>query len=217
MLIDDYVAELERALVGPARVKRDLVVEARDGLCDAAEALEAGGLARAEAERLAVEEFGPVGEIAPGFQEELVACAGRRQAWLLFLGVPATALCWTLVWQVFPYPVAEWTERPEWFVPVARALDILQLAAGMVAGVTILLLRRRPPQRLTRRLGIFTWTLLACTGVLSLCLMFGSRGPAGFGGYPPGMLISAASLAFTAAQVVGAARCLRVTRATALS
>ncbi|WP_246005242.1 hypothetical protein [[Actinomadura] parvosata] len=43
---------------------------------DTADALEADGLERAEAERLAVAEFGAVHEVAPGYQAELTAVAG---------------------------------------------------------------------------------------------------------------------------------------------
>lgn len=213
MLIDDYVTDLRRSLNGPYAAKRDLVVEARDSLLDAAESFEAGGLDRRSAERRAVEEFGPVGAIAPGFQEELVACAGRRLAWLLFLSVPAIALMWALVWRVFPYDVHEWARRPDWFVPAARALDIAQLASGVVAGVLIVALRRGADgRRVTRALAFYTWALLGLTFGLSSLLVYGSHGPMGFSDYLPGTLISMVSYVVVGVQAWHALQCQRLTR-----
>src|SRR5688500_19298305 len=100
MLIDDYVAELNRAITGPPGPKRDLVVEARDSLTDTADALEAEGLDRTEAERVAVAEFGPVAEIAPDYQAELTSASGRRLGFLLFVSVPITALMWSVLWRI---------------------------------------------------------------------------------------------------------------------
>ncbi|MGN9843593.1 permease prefix domain 1-containing protein [Nonomuraea sp. H19] len=74
VVIDDYVKHLSRTLKGPPRPKRDFLTEARDSLLDAADALEKGGLRRVEAERVAVREFGTVGELASGYQRELSLC-----------------------------------------------------------------------------------------------------------------------------------------------
>ncbi|MER5320950.1 permease prefix domain 1-containing protein [Streptosporangium roseum] len=74
-VIDDFVDRLCRMLKGPSHAKRDLLAEARDGLVDAAEALERRGFGRVEAERRAVREFGLLGEIAHGYQRELSAQA----------------------------------------------------------------------------------------------------------------------------------------------
>ncbi|WP_181957865.1 permease prefix domain 1-containing protein [Nonomuraea longispora] len=79
-----------------------MVVEARDSLTDTADALEAEGLERAEAERVAVAEFGEVAEIASGYQAELTASAGRRLGVLMFAGLPITVLMWSLLWRAYP-------------------------------------------------------------------------------------------------------------------
>ncbi|MEU6999006.1 permease prefix domain 1-containing protein [Nonomuraea sp. NPDC046570] len=212
MLIDDYVADLGDSLRGPRGPKHDLVVEARDSLVDAAESFEAEGLDRAEAERLAVLEFGSVAEIAPAYQEELAAVAGRRLGILLFISVPTTALLWSLIWQVFPVDVNDWAHKPDWFVPAARALDILQFATGVFGAVGLLLLRRRVrgPRLVTRSLGVLVWASLPLGLGLCLALQFGSRGPAGFDGYPPGVLLSVASLVVWLLQLYCATRCIRV-------
>src|SRR5690606_18066105 len=128
--IDDFVAALGRRLGGPRRLKRDLLAEARDGLIDAAEALEAAGLGRAEAERRAVAEFGEVAEVAPGYQAELTARQGRHTAALVFLSVPATTLMWSELWRGYPWDPASLTATPAWFLPLARLIDWLQILTG---------------------------------------------------------------------------------------
>lgn len=77
-MIDEYLHRLDRALTGPARLRADLLAEARDGLSDAAQAYRGTGLTAAEAERRAVAEFGSVPEIAAAYQVELAARATRR-------------------------------------------------------------------------------------------------------------------------------------------
>ncbi|WP_084958554.1 permease prefix domain 1-containing protein [Thermoactinospora rubra] len=213
MLIDDYVADLSRTLRGPHGPKRDMVVEARHSLLDAAEAYQAGGLDRTEAERRAVAEFGAVGEIAPGFQEELVICAGRRLAWLMFLSTPLICLLWSLIWRAFPYDVNDWANRPEWFVPVARALDILQILSGALGAAALVALRRRSRALpVTRGLAWYCWAFLVCSGLLSLALTAGADGPQGFSDYLPGTLLALTSWLFTLAQIYVAAQCQRLTR-----
>ncbi|MFJ2032083.1 permease prefix domain 1-containing protein [Streptosporangium sp. NPDC087985] len=216
-IIDDYVAELGRSLKGPRRPKLDLVTEARDSLFDTAEALEDGGLDRAEAELAAVEEFGPIGEIAPGYQEELSISAGRRLAALLFVSVPLTALMWSVIWQVFPTDPVDYATRPGWFVPVARSVDILQMLTGVLGAAALLALGRglrrvRRPRLVTRGLAVFVWAMLPVMLTLCGALMYGSHGPAGLSEYPPGVGLALVSYGLMLAQLYGAARCLSITR-----
>lgn len=87
--IDAYVVRLDRLLLGPRRVRADLVAEARDGLVDATEALEARGMERAAAERQAVAEFGSAEEIAAAFRTELgLAQARRTLTWFAAVLLP---------------------------------------------------------------------------------------------------------------------------------
>ncbi|GAA2855742.1 hypothetical protein GCM10010517_13960 [Streptosporangium fragile] len=216
-VIDDYVTGLGRALRGPRGHKLDMVTEARDSLLDAAEALEGGGLDRAEAERVAVEEFGPISVIAPGYQEALSVAAGRRLAAVLFVTVPLTTLMWSVIWQFFPVAVSEYEARPVWFVPVARGLDILQMLIGLLGGVALFALGRglrriRRPLRVTRALALFVWAMQPVVLALSVALMVGSRGPAGFSDYPPGVGMSLVSHALWMVQLYAATRCLRFSR-----
>ncbi|MBG0817663.1 hypothetical protein HS045_26355 [Planomonospora sp. ID82291] len=216
-VIDDYVAELGLALRGPRGLRLDLVAEARDSLLDAAEALEDGGLERTEAERAAVEEFGAVHEIAPGYQEELSVAAGRRLAALLFLAVPLTAVMWTAIWKLFPTAPAAYHAWPGWFVPVARAVDAAQMVIGVLGALALLALGRgrrriRRPRLVTRALALFVWAMMPVMLVLCAALMYGSNGPAGFSGYPPGLAASVVSYGCWGLQLYCATRCLSLTR-----
>jgi hypothetical protein len=216
-VIDDYVTGLSRTLRGPRGPKLDIVTEARDSLLDSAEALEGDGLDRASAERVAVEEFGPISEIAPGYQEGLSISAGRRLACLLFLSVPLSTLMWNLIWQTLPADPVAYAAWPDWFVPVARSLDILQLLVGALGGVTLVALGRglrriRRPRLVTRSLAVLVWVMLPITLLLGAALMYGSNNPAGLSTYP--LAIGAVLMTCTSwlLQLYGATRCLRLTR-----
>lgn len=95
--LDRYVAELDRALHGPRRLRRDLVREARDHLIDASEALMAKGAAPQDAEVAATRSFGTVEQVAPGYQALLAAGHGRRTALLLFAVTLPQPVAWSLV------------------------------------------------------------------------------------------------------------------------
>jgi hypothetical protein len=97
--IDRYLAGLAAELRGPRRLKADLLAEARDSLCDAADAYQQKGLGAAAAARRAVAEFGGVAEIAPAYQAELAVAQGRRTARLIAAGLvgvyAGTSLAWS--------------------------------------------------------------------------------------------------------------------------
>ena len=90
-LIETYVRDLARASGGRRSV---IVTEARDHLYDAAEAWEERGLDRAEAEQRAVEEFGSVEQLAPGFRSVTALATARRTAVVLLLVVGVQPLVW---------------------------------------------------------------------------------------------------------------------------
>lgn len=91
---EGYVAALDKSLVGPRRVRRGLVQEARDHLDDATSSLSDAGYDRAEAERIAVADFGELDEIVPAFQTTLAVASSRRTAWMLFLALGAQPFLW---------------------------------------------------------------------------------------------------------------------------
>jgi hypothetical protein len=216
MRIDDYVAELDHALAGPYGPKRDLVVEARDSLSDTADALEAEGLDRAEAERVAVAEFGEIAEVAPGFQSELTAVAGRRLGFLLFITVPITTLMWSVMWRVYPGNEDAWRHAPVWYAAVSRLLDILQLCVGLYGGLALFALSRgarwiRRPWLVTRSLGLLVWIMLPVSGAMGLALTLGATGGSHLDALPA-LLANVVTSTFWGLQIYGATRCLRVSR-----
>lgn len=216
--IDEYVASMRHALRGPGGARRDLLTEARDSLLDAAEAYEGEGLPRAEAERLAVADFGTVPEVAPGFQGELTVSQGRRTAALLFLSVPLIAFMWAVIWRIFPESPHVAEIKPVWFGPLARTVDLLQLGVGVIGGLALLALGRgarlvRRPALVTRGLGLFVWIQTPLIAVMGLTLAAAAQGPVGFSGYLPGVAVSLISYALAGWMLYSAAHCLRCTRA----
>ncbi|TYB53227.1 hypothetical protein FXF51_50030 [Nonomuraea sp. PA05] len=217
MLIDDYVAELDGALSGPHGPKRDLVVEARDSLTDTADAFEAGGLERAEAERLAVAEFGEIREVAPGYQAELTVVAGRRLGVLLFISVPITVAMWSVLWRIYPGTDEAWLAQPWWYSSASRLLDVIQLGTGLYGGLVLYALSRgsrwiRRPRLATRSLGVLVFASLPVTAGLGLLMTFGMDSPNTLDGLPA-LMANLVTSAMWAIQIYGATRCVRMTRA----
>ena len=93
-VIADYIADLEQALSGPARARRNLVAEAHVHLLDATDAYEHAGWTRRDAERQAVEDFGPVKQVAEGFQDVLAVSSSRRSALTLLVMLLPQAFLW---------------------------------------------------------------------------------------------------------------------------
>ncbi|MGW4642452.1 permease prefix domain 1-containing protein [Sphaerisporangium sp. NPDC004334] len=218
-VIDDYVSTLGRMLRGSTRVRRDLLTEARDGLTDSAEAYLAEGFDRVEAERMAVAEFGPVDEIAPGYQEEIAAHQGRRTAAVLFVTVPLMTLMWSGIWKIFPENPSTVTEvRAAWFSPLARFLDLFQLGMGVLGALALLafggpLRAVLRPGVLTRALGILLWIHVPAICLMGLALAAGAgRALSGFEAYPPGVAASLVSYLVSGSLLWSATRCVIVSR-----
>ena len=164
-MIDEYVRSLDRSLAGPARIKTDLLTEARHSLVDAVEDYRAGGLPAADAERQAIDEFGSVGRLATCYQAELAASAVRSLAlrvaavWLLFMFTTDQ------MWRGAP-----WTgpRPPAGYRLLSDSLDWLSIGYGLAAAASFVWLtwsaRRGQPGsiRLARAIG------LALTGALAL-------------------------------------------------
>ncbi|WP_066361613.1 permease prefix domain 1-containing protein [Herbidospora mongoliensis] len=206
---DAYLNELAKTLRGPRRARNDLLAEARDGLLDAAEAYEDQGLPPDEAQVRALADFGPVAVVAPGFQEELTAAQSRRTAALLFLSTPAVALMWGVLWQIFPTDFD--VVKPIWFGVVARAVDLMQVATGLVGAAVLLRLRRtRRSRGIARLLGLLVWGQAPLMAVLCGALMVTAGvALAAFPGYLPGLFATWISMGFWAWQLSSAARCLK--------
>jgi hypothetical protein len=165
-VIDAYVAALGGALRGPRPAKADLVTEVRDSLADAAAAHERGGLGREAAERRAVEEFGALGEIAPGYQTELGLTQGRRTALLVLFVLGAQPVVWGLAGpRVAKLTAQPWVSHPgPGYVLVEQGVEWL----GVVAMLSALLAALACGIG-TRYLGVGT-RLTRVTGVFALAV-----------------------------------------------
>ncbi|MEU9886049.1 permease prefix domain 1-containing protein [Sphaerisporangium sp. NPDC051011] len=216
-VIDDFVTTLARTLRGPLRVRRDMIAEARDSLTDTADAYLAEGMDRDEAERLAVAEFGMVTEIAPGYQDELAACQGRRTAAVLFVSVPLSTVIWSVIWRI--YPQNPWTPvKPVWFSPLAQFLDWFQFGMGVLGALALLTLARGPlrhrnPKIVTRALGVLLWIQVPLVIGMSAALTLGrGTGLRDADLFPAGLFACLFSYAVAGSLLFSATRCLLVSR-----
>jgi hypothetical protein len=89
-----YLAEVADRLIGPARVRRDILAELGAGLADTADAYRSAGLAPDQAVRSALAEFGRPEQVADGFRGELTAAQARRTALALLRTGPLVGLLW---------------------------------------------------------------------------------------------------------------------------
>jgi hypothetical protein len=92
--VETYVRDLDRALHGPRRAKRDLLREVHDHLVDATDALVEEGASPSDAQARAVGEFGPVDVVAPEYQTVLASGHVRRTSLLLLLVTLLQPLAW---------------------------------------------------------------------------------------------------------------------------
>ncbi|TDO54870.1 hypothetical protein EV643_101661 [Kribbella sp. VKM Ac-2527] len=168
--VESYLGGLNRALVGPRRRKADLLAEARDGLVDATEAFESDGLSVDEAKLRAVEDFGDLAEVVPGYRAELGIAQGRRTAVLLFLVLIAQPIVWLQgVWA--------WTQQPEaantfvaFLNQAVEVVGTLSIAGAVLAVVATGIGLRYPlvRDRATRATAIFALVSCAAVGVIAL-------------------------------------------------
>jgi len=177
--IDSYVSELDRRLHGPRRRKADMIVEVRDGLHDAAEAVQADSpeVDPAEAERRAVAEFGPLRMVAPEFQAELAVAQAWRTAWVFAVALPLVMTLSTLMWRSTSTGVAPTRAYHD----LAHANDLFLVAASVGFAVALLLMhalarRAASPVPLVRVVGVgAVVTVLAMMGA-GIVLAMGAPG-----------------------------------------
>ncbi|SEQ14331.1 hypothetical protein SAMN05216188_102200 [Lentzea xinjiangensis] len=168
-VIDGYVTDLGSRLRGSKRQVRDLLTETRDSLTDATEAHLGRGLTEQEAQRRAVEEFGPVREIANEYQAELAVAYGTRTLIWLAVVLPLMHMAWEYGRMLLIGPWQDFgTRPPSWYLVVAQAND---LTSGIASGVALLalvlgrMLARRYDARLLARTAA-TISFLAVGAVL---------------------------------------------------
>lgn len=155
-VIERYVTDLGSRLQGSRKQVRDLLTETRDSLTDATEAHLDSGLTEQEAARRAVEEFGPVREIANEYQAELAVAYGTRTLIWLAIVLPLMHMAWEYSRMLFVGPWQDFgTPPPSWYLVVAQANDLTSGAASGVALVALVLgriLARKYDTRLLAKL-----------------------------------------------------------------
>lgn len=168
--IDHYLGLLSRQLSGPARLKADLLTEARHGLCDAAADYHDAGLPSVQAQHRAVAEFGAAPEIAAAYQVELAALTTRRlsvRIVVVWLVLVATA---DQMWQGAPWAGPR---PPTGYQLLSASLTWVWVVAGGTAGAAYLYLtwaaRRGWPGvwRVSRTLGFALTAWLVLGALLS--------------------------------------------------
>lgn len=150
-VIAGYAAELGRLLRGPRRLRADLMAEARDGLVDAAEAYEHDGADRDTAAHRAIADFGPLREVASGYQAVLATAQARRTAALVFVITAAQTLSATYEWRSLSQD-QDWAFQPGLaYTVLARSVDwvgvgnkVAALLVLLATGIGVRYLGNRP-------------------------------------------------------------------------
>ncbi|MER7443230.1 permease prefix domain 1-containing protein [Micromonospora avicenniae] len=139
VLVEDHLRDLAGLLRGPARVKADLLTEARHGLLDAVEAYRAEGLPPAEAERRAVTEFGSPAQLLPAWQAELAVAALRGLSLRVLAVASVIVVAGDLTWRG-----SSWSDGPRppaGYRLLSASVHWLWLAALVIAAAALLLVR----------------------------------------------------------------------------
>ena len=178
-LIEAYVRELDGALRGPRGLKADMVAEARDGLLDASEAYERGGLDADGAQRRAIADFGAVAVIAPDYQTQLGLSQGRRTALLTCVSLAAQPLLWRVLLPLLGHPEGSGSTAYTVVNHLIEGVGALSIASGLLLVLALGPGTRylRAPGRLIRGVGLFALVVCAVFVVLgTLMSAFGSGG-----------------------------------------
>jgi hypothetical protein len=142
-VIEDYVADLDGRLRGQKRAKLDLLTEARDSLEDAAECYRGAGFCAEDAERRAVDDFGPVPAIARDYQAELAVAYGARTLRSILFVLPVASLLWEVTrliwygsWENFPG-----VAPPQWYYIFTQLNDTMAWAVAISCALALLISR----------------------------------------------------------------------------
>jgi hypothetical protein len=137
-VIDRYVTDLGTRLQGSKKQVRELLTETRDSLEDATEAHLGTGLTEQEAQKRAVDEFGPVKEIANEYQAELAVAYGTRTLIWLAIVLPLMHMAWEYGRMLLIGPWQDFGAMPpSWYLFIAKAND---LTSGVASGVALVAL-----------------------------------------------------------------------------
>ncbi|ANZ36274.1 hypothetical protein BBK82_09565 [Lentzea guizhouensis] len=134
-MIERYVTDLGSRLQGSRKQVRDLLTETKDSLTDATDAYLDRGLDEHEAQRRAVQEFGPVREIANEYQAELAVAYGTRTLIWVAIVLPLMHMAWEYGRMLLIGPWQDFGAMPpQWYLFIAKAND---LASGIASGIAL--------------------------------------------------------------------------------
>ncbi|MFC0004667.1 permease prefix domain 1-containing protein [Micromonospora siamensis] len=139
--VEAHLRELAVRLHGPARLRTELLTEARDALHDAAEAYRADGLSGPDAERRAVAEFGSADRLVPAYQAELAAGALRRFAVRGLAVASVLIVGGDLTWQGSSWD-RDGSHPPAGFLLLSTTLNVAWVVAALLAAASLLVLTR---------------------------------------------------------------------------
>ncbi|WP_426623112.1 permease prefix domain 1-containing protein [Leifsonia sp. McL0607] len=146
--IEDYMAELNSYLRGPARLRARVAEEIAVDLESAVREFRRHGLGAPEAARAAVAELGSAKSVAAGFVDELAIAEARAVLrWLLATG-PLVGLWWLLL-----LAPAGWVSHPGELLTAIPILPVVAIAvaAGLLVLATTGSLIRWLPETSSRR------------------------------------------------------------------
>lgn len=144
------VAELNRRLHGPRRLRMDMVREVRDALCDAEEAYLAAGMTTDDAQARAVADFGDLDEITAEYQLELAARQARRSAVSIVLAFPMMLLLWDSLWRFGDTASGEPTRMTLILSDIIDGVSLVAAAGALLVLVMLCLSARRGRQSAVR-------------------------------------------------------------------
>jgi hypothetical protein len=220
MTVAMHMAALEGSLVGPRRIRRSMIAEARAGLWDAVAAYRGGGVPPDRAEELAIRDFGTVGEVAPSYQAELTARQGRGAAALYAIVFPSMLFGWDLLWST---GAVTWPRgsAPHLVAALASVQDVVTVIVA-AAALTLLAITFRStvsPHRLTVAIGLTGAIGAPLCGAISIAmnLVAGRSTATLIRDSPPAAVAFAGSAAVLVLLIWKSVRTLRVARASLTS
>lgn len=203
-----YLDAVGHHLAGPARTRRAILDELRDGLHEAIAAHRRSGSTPEQAVIAALDEFGPAAALAAGYADELATARARRTTSAYLASGPVVGVCW------LPLLTTPDTWR-HGAAAVSAAIPVLpMITTAAVIGAVVLLLTGRVahhlhlPDQLALH-GTITIIAAAAAGdLLMLTTVAGTLDAA-----PPVLLAITASTLRLGLSAPAIAHCLRSQRA----
>ncbi|MFF5177400.1 permease prefix domain 1-containing protein [Micromonospora sp. NPDC000316] len=146
VLVEEHLRELASRLHGPARLKSDLLTEARHDLLDVVDAYREGGVPPTEAQRRAVAEFGSPAQLLPSWQAELAVAALRGLSLRMLAVAGVAVVAGDLTWRG-----SSWSDSappPAAYRLLSASVDWIWMGALLlaVAGLLVVAASARSPR-----------------------------------------------------------------------